>query len=74
MGNMATTYTRLILLLIESGFVIAAAKVTEFVLFEVAGSGIGGNNAMYIPFDIMPQITVSGYQTEIFWLTYSRRD
>lgn len=57
MGNMATTYTRLILLLIESGFVIAAAKVTEFVLFEVAGSGIGGNNAMYIPFDIMPQIT-----------------
>jgi len=49
-------YRNLILLLIESGSVIAIAKLLEFILFEISGSGIGGLNALYIVFDMIPQI------------------
>jgi len=58
MAQTPASYHRVILIIIESGCIIAAAKIVEFALFEVApGSGIGGNNAMYIPYECMPQIT-----------------
>lgn len=50
------TYKTLLLLLIESGLVIAVAKLFEFTLFEVAN---GEFNALYIVFDMIPQINVS---------------
>ncbi|KAI0800118.1 hypothetical protein C8Q74DRAFT_1363912 [Fomes fomentarius] len=51
-------YNRLILLLVESGALITTAKIIEFALFNVApGDGLNGNNAMYIVFEAMPQIT-----------------
>ena len=53
-------YNRVILLIVESGALISATKLTEFVLFRIApGDGIGGLNAMYILYEIVPQITVS---------------
>lgn len=52
-------YRVIILLIIESGLFITASKLIEFTLFQLApDDGIGGLNAMYIPFDCMPQITV----------------
>ncbi|KAI0664486.1 hypothetical protein C8Q70DRAFT_1049959 [Cubamyces menziesii] len=51
-------YNRVILLIVESGALISATKLTEFVLFRIApGDGIGGLNAMYILYEIVPQIT-----------------
>ncbi|KAI0649251.1 hypothetical protein C8Q79DRAFT_1007789 [Trametes meyenii] len=51
-------YGGLLLLIIESGALIAAAKVVEFVLFEfVPGDGLFGLNALYIVYECMPQIT-----------------
>lgn len=46
------------LLIIESGAVIAAAKIVEFTLFKMAPLATFGNHTMYIVFDMMPQITV----------------
>ncbi|KAI0753217.1 hypothetical protein C8Q80DRAFT_1267633 [Daedaleopsis nitida] len=52
------TYTRVALLIIESGSLIAAAKLTEFTVFQLAPvDGLNGLNAMYIVYEIMPQIT-----------------
>ncbi|KAI0753227.1 hypothetical protein C8Q80DRAFT_1097478 [Daedaleopsis nitida] len=49
---------RIIILVIESGALITAAKLTEFVLFKNAPlDGIHGLNAMYIVYECMPQIT-----------------
>ncbi|KAI0718517.1 hypothetical protein C8T65DRAFT_570412 [Cerioporus squamosus] len=54
----SSRYNRVLLLIIESGAIIAAAKVTEFTLFQLApDDGINGTNALYIVFEIMPQIT-----------------
>ncbi|KAI0345458.1 hypothetical protein BDW22DRAFT_1426156 [Trametopsis cervina] len=48
-------YRTLLLLLIESGLVIAVAKLIEFTLFKVA-SARPEFNALYIIFDMIPQI------------------
>ncbi|EJF58697.1 hypothetical protein DICSQDRAFT_182370 [Dichomitus squalens LYAD-421 SS1] len=51
-------YTRIILLIVESGAVIAAAKLIEFTLFQLAPvDGLTGLNAMYIVYESIPQIT-----------------
>ncbi|KAA1477765.1 hypothetical protein DENSPDRAFT_622136 [Dentipellis sp. KUC8613] len=56
-SSTSAKYRAIMLLIIESGAVIAAAKLTEFTLFRVApGDGVGGNNALYIIFEMMPQI------------------
>lgn len=53
-------YSRVILLIVESGALIAAAKIVEFTLFKLAPvDGLHGLNALYIVYEIMPQITVS---------------
>ena len=51
-------YRTIVLLIIESGAVIAAAKIVEFVLFKTAPLATFGNHTLYIVFDMMPQITV----------------
>ena len=52
-------YNRVILLLVESGALISATKITEFVLYNIApDDGVGGLNAMYIIYEIVPQMTV----------------
>lgn len=52
-------YTRVLLLLIESGAFIAIAKISEFVLYELEpDDGLSGMNAIEIVFECMPQITV----------------
>lgn len=52
-------YSRVILLIVESGALIAAAKLIEFTLFKLAPvDGLNGLNAMYIIYESMPQITV----------------
>ncbi|CCL98627.1 uncharacterized protein FIBRA_00629 [Fibroporia radiculosa] len=48
-------YTRVIILLLESGAMLAAMKIMEFILFEIAGTGIGGDNALWIVLEAMPQ-------------------
>ncbi|KAI0630792.1 hypothetical protein C8Q77DRAFT_1075369 [Trametes polyzona] len=51
-------YKRILLLLIESGAFVAAAKLTEFVLFQLApDDGIDGLNAIDVVYECMPQIT-----------------
>ncbi|RPD54261.1 hypothetical protein L226DRAFT_575801 [Lentinus tigrinus ALCF2SS1-7] len=56
--QMPGRYTRVLLLIIESGVIITAAKVTEFTLFRLSPpDGIHGTNALYIVFEVMPQIT-----------------
>ncbi|KAI0332733.1 hypothetical protein GY45DRAFT_1368960 [Cubamyces sp. BRFM 1775] len=51
-------YNRVILLIVESGAIISATKLTEFTLFNIApDDGIGGLNAMYILYEIVPQMT-----------------
>ncbi|KAI0800109.1 hypothetical protein C8Q74DRAFT_1363904 [Fomes fomentarius] len=57
-GRIYVHYTRLILLIIESGSIITAAKLIEFVLFLIVpGAGGPGLNALYIVYETMPQIT-----------------
>ncbi|RDX54211.1 hypothetical protein OH76DRAFT_1342043 [Lentinus brumalis] len=51
-------YSRVILLIVESGALIAAAKLIEFTLFKLAPvDGLVGLNAMYIVYESMPQLT-----------------
>ncbi|KAK0185516.1 hypothetical protein F5146DRAFT_182771 [Armillaria mellea] len=51
-------YRTLLLVIIESGVIVTITKAFEFGLFQYApGDGLNGLNAMYIPFDCMPQIT-----------------
>ncbi|KAL1945065.1 hypothetical protein VTO73DRAFT_2685 [Trametes versicolor] len=58
LGVPGGNYTRVLLLLIESGALVAAAKLTEFVLFELApDDGISGLNAIDVVYECMPQIT-----------------
>ena len=53
-------YHYVILLIIESGIVMAASKTIEFILFMLApDDGLDGLNALYIVMDCMPQIMVS---------------
>lgn len=53
-------YSRAVLLIVESGALIAAAKIIEFTLFKLAPvDGLNGLNALYIVYEVMPQITVS---------------
>ncbi|KAG7442330.1 uncharacterized protein BT62DRAFT_444584 [Guyanagaster necrorhizus] len=49
-------YRTLLLIIIESGVLVTIAKAFEFGLYQYApGDGLNGLNAMYIPFDCMPQ-------------------
>ncbi|KAK0244717.1 hypothetical protein EDD85DRAFT_898657 [Armillaria nabsnona] len=51
-------YRTLLLVIIESGLIVTIAKAFEYGLYQYApGDGLNGLNAMYIPFDCMPQIT-----------------
>ncbi|KAG7442308.1 uncharacterized protein BT62DRAFT_973830 [Guyanagaster necrorhizus] len=51
-------YQTLLLVIIESGALVTITKAFEFGLYKHApGDGLNGLNAMYIPFDCMPQIT-----------------
>lgn len=59
LGVSGGQYTRILLLLIESGAFVAAAKLTEFILYELAPvDGLEGMNAIEVVFECMPQITV----------------
>ncbi len=52
-------YRTLLLVIIESGLIVTITKAFEYGLYQNApGDGLDGLNAMYIPFDCMPQITV----------------
>ncbi|RDX44600.1 hypothetical protein OH76DRAFT_1559655 [Lentinus brumalis] len=54
----SSPHARVILLIIESGALISAAKLTEFVLFKLAPlDGLDGLNALYLVYEAMPQIT-----------------
>ncbi|KAI0088304.1 hypothetical protein BDY19DRAFT_994212 [Irpex rosettiformis] len=56
-GYRRSTYSTVLLILIESGLFIAVAKVTEFVLYKIApDDGMNGCNGLYIIFDMIPQI------------------
>ncbi|KAI0630789.1 hypothetical protein C8Q77DRAFT_226919 [Trametes polyzona] len=51
-------YQRVLLLIIESGALVAGAKLIEFTLYKLAPvNGLDGLNAMYIVYECMPQIT-----------------
>ncbi|KAH9893196.1 hypothetical protein C8Q73DRAFT_791079 [Cubamyces lactineus] len=51
-------YNRVNLLIVKSGAIISATKLTEFTLFNIApDSGVGGLNATYILYEIVPQMT-----------------
>ncbi|KAI0088305.1 hypothetical protein BDY19DRAFT_994213 [Irpex rosettiformis] len=52
-----STYSTVLLILIESGMFIAMAKTIEFILYKVApDDGVHGCNGLYIVFDMIPQI------------------
>ncbi|KAI0630795.1 hypothetical protein C8Q77DRAFT_1062802 [Trametes polyzona] len=58
LGVESGSYQRVLLLLIESGALIAAAKVVEFVLYQIEpDDGLSGINAIEIVYECMPQIT-----------------
>ncbi|KAI0630799.1 hypothetical protein C8Q77DRAFT_227935 [Trametes polyzona] len=58
LGVSGGSYQRVLLLLIESGAFVAAAKLTEFVLFQLTpDDGIDGLNAIDVVYECMPQIT-----------------
>ncbi|RDX44602.1 hypothetical protein OH76DRAFT_1093039 [Lentinus brumalis] len=51
-------YSRVIMLIVESGALIAVAKIVEFTLFKMAPvDGLHGLNALYVVYEIMPQVT-----------------
>lgn len=52
-------YHSALLLTIESGAILSAAKAIEFVLFMRTMTFSDGPNLVYIVFDAMPQIVVS---------------
>lgn len=57
--QMQSTYRTLVLLIIESGLVITVAKIAEFTLFQLSpDDGLGGLNALYIVFEMIPHINV----------------
>ncbi|KAH8110286.1 hypothetical protein DFH11DRAFT_798201 [Phellopilus nigrolimitatus] len=57
LGSADHRYRIIVLLVIESGAIVAAAKITEFVLFKTAPGTAAGDHPLYIVFDMMPQIT-----------------
>ncbi|KAI0332758.1 hypothetical protein GY45DRAFT_1320671 [Cubamyces sp. BRFM 1775] len=51
-------YNRVILLIVESGALISTAKIIEFTLFKLTpGNATMGLHAMYILYEILPQVT-----------------
>ncbi|KAI0629116.1 hypothetical protein C8Q77DRAFT_1066222 [Trametes polyzona] len=51
-------YTRVLLLLIESGAFVSVAKLIEFTLYKLAPvDGVDGNSSIELIFECMPQIT-----------------
>ncbi|KAJ3805131.1 hypothetical protein F5876DRAFT_19628, partial [Lentinula aff. lateritia] len=57
LGKSNIRYNYVILMIIESGLVMAISKTLEFILFELApDNGLDGLNALYIVMDCMPQI------------------
>jgi hypothetical protein len=60
LGSAASRTQSAMLLLIESGAFLFAAKLVEFVLFQLTPhNGLSGFNALYIVFEMIPQIVVS---------------
>ncbi|KAI5117635.1 hypothetical protein M0805_008442 [Coniferiporia weirii] len=57
LGYSGNAYRTIVLLLIESGAVYAAAKITQFILFKLAPRTILGNHPFQIVYIMMPQIT-----------------
>ncbi|KAI0072732.1 hypothetical protein K474DRAFT_1711331 [Panus rudis PR-1116 ss-1] len=50
-------YRTLVLVILETGMLVTVGKFLEFLLFNLApADGIGGNNALYIIMDCMPQL------------------
>ncbi|VDB92606.1 unnamed protein product [Peniophora sp. CBMAI 1063] len=69
-----STYKRIILLLFETGMIIALAKIFEFSLFQVApDAGTFGFNALYVVFDMIPHIN-GIVPTAIIVIVHARRD
>lgn len=67
-GEIHTKYQAIILLVLESGAVITLAKTVEFVLFKLEPiDPASGNHALYIVFDMMPQIMVRGSPLNFFF-------
>lgn len=65
-----STYRTLILILIESGAIIAVAKVIEFILYIIVpAGGREGPNGLYVIFDMMPQINVSTRVDSVILIT-----
>ncbi|KAI0630791.1 hypothetical protein C8Q77DRAFT_1211727 [Trametes polyzona] len=56
-SSVGGSYQRVLLLLIESGAIVAAAKLTEFVLFELTPDDDTGLHAIDVVYECMPQIT-----------------
>jgi len=58
LGVTESRYFRVILLILESGFILAAAKIIELTLFELAGDDetFEGNKAVWIVLESMPQL------------------
>ncbi|CCM06865.1 uncharacterized protein FIBRA_09171 [Fibroporia radiculosa] len=58
LGVVESRYFRVIMLILESGFILAAAKVIELTLFELTGDDetYGGNKAVWIVLESMPQL------------------
>ncbi|PFH47752.1 hypothetical protein AMATHDRAFT_50073 [Amanita thiersii Skay4041] len=59
-GFSGVRYTFIVLVVLESGLFMAAAKITEYVLFTLTpddGNGAHGLNSLYIIYECMPQIS-----------------
>jgi len=57
LGRSENPYFRVILLVVESGLFLAAAKIVEFALYRVSVNiGTGGDHSLWIVLNCMPQI------------------
>ncbi|KAH8822866.1 hypothetical protein DL96DRAFT_1619600 [Flagelloscypha sp. PMI_526] len=53
----STQFTKVLIIIVDSGLVISLAKLIEFILFKQAPEiGLVGFNALYIVFEAMPQL------------------
>lgn len=56
-GALRPRYHRVLLLIIESGAVLAVAKLIEFILYRLTfNAGLGGDHALWVMMESMPQI------------------
>ncbi|KAI0029799.1 hypothetical protein K488DRAFT_88395 [Vararia minispora EC-137] len=69
-----STYRGVIVLLFETGAIIAIAKIFEFIFFNIApDDGTTGFNALYVVFEMVPQINVGLplVPTPLFYVYYA---